>query len=72
MSNLVIEIVLRLLKAGVALLLGVVLYVVLTGPLGNAGLGRARAAVLAERRGLHPARRDRPDLTRSCRLHGLV
>ncbi len=37
MSNLVAEIALRLLKAGIALVLGIVLYVVLTGPLGNAG-----------------------------------
>jgi hypothetical protein len=37
MSNLVFEILLRLLKAGIALVLGVILYVVLTGPLGNAG-----------------------------------
>jgi hypothetical protein len=36
-SNLLNEIVLRLLKAGVALLLGVVLYAVITGPLGQAG-----------------------------------
>ncbi len=34
MSNLVYEILLRLAKAGVALLLGILLYVVLTGPLG--------------------------------------
>jgi hypothetical protein len=37
MSNLVIEIALRLLKAAAALVLGIVLYVVLTGPLGNPG-----------------------------------
>lgn len=37
MSNLVAEIALRLLKAGIALILGIVLYVVLTGPLGNPG-----------------------------------
>ena len=37
MSNLVAEIALRLLKAGVALVLGIVLYALLTGPLGNAG-----------------------------------
>jgi hypothetical protein len=37
MSNLVAEIALRLLKAGIALVLGIVLYVVLTGPLGNPG-----------------------------------
>jgi hypothetical protein len=37
MSNLVNEILLRLLKAGLAALLGVVLYVVLVGPLGAAG-----------------------------------
>jgi hypothetical protein len=36
MSNLVFEIALRLLKAGVALVLGLVLYWLLTGPLGNA------------------------------------
>ena len=37
MSSLVNEILLRLAKAGVALLLGVVLYWLLTGPLGNTG-----------------------------------
>lgn len=37
MSNLVAEILLRLAKAGVAAILGLVLYVVLVGPLGNAG-----------------------------------
>jgi hypothetical protein len=37
MSNLVFEIALRLLKAGAAALLGLVLYLVLTGPLGNPG-----------------------------------
>lgn len=37
MSNLAAEIGLRLLKAFVALLLGLVLYAVLTGPLGNPG-----------------------------------
>ena len=63
MSNLVIEILLRLAKAGIAALLGVVLYLVLVGPLRRDRLGRARAAVLAQRRGLRPARRDGPDLT---------
>ena len=37
MSNLLAEIGLRLLKAAIALVLGVVLYVVLTGPLGAGG-----------------------------------
>ena len=37
MSHLVNEIGLRIIKAGIALLLGVLLYAVLTGPLGNAG-----------------------------------
>lgn len=37
MSNLVAEIGLRLLKALGALVLGSILYVVLTGPLGNGG-----------------------------------
>ena len=37
MSNLVAEILLRLAKAGGALVLGIVLYVVLTGPFGVAG-----------------------------------
>lgn len=37
MSNLVAEIALRLLKAGVALVLGLLLYWILTGPLGNPG-----------------------------------
>ena len=37
MSNLVIEILLRLAKAGIAAALGVVLYVVLVGPFGVPG-----------------------------------
>jgi hypothetical protein len=37
MSNLINEFGLRLLKALIALVLGIVLYVVLTGPLGNPG-----------------------------------
>ena len=37
MSNLVIEILLRLAKAGIAAILGVVLYLVLVGPFGAAG-----------------------------------
>ena len=37
MSHLVNEIGLRLIKAGIALLLGIVLYWFVTGPLGNAG-----------------------------------
>ena len=37
MSNLVVEILLRLAKAGVALVLGVILYVILVGPLGVGG-----------------------------------
>lgn len=37
MSNLVAEIALRLLKAGIALVVGIVLYLLLTGPLGNPG-----------------------------------
>ncbi|MFL5641870.1 MAG: hypothetical protein ACJ77V_04640 [Chloroflexota bacterium] len=37
MSNLVNEILLRLAKAGIALVLGVVLYLVLVGPLGATG-----------------------------------
>ena len=37
MSHLLNEIGLRLIKAGLALLLGVVLYAVITGPLGNPG-----------------------------------
>ena len=37
MSNLLAEIGLRLLKAGIALVLGIVLYIVLTGPMGNPG-----------------------------------
>jgi hypothetical protein len=36
-SNLAIEILLRLAKAGIAALLGLVLYAILTGPLGSAG-----------------------------------
>ena len=37
MSNLVAEILLRLAKAGVAAVSGLVLYAILVGPLGNAG-----------------------------------
>ena len=37
MSNLVVEILLRLAKAGVALVLGVILYLILVGPLGVGG-----------------------------------
>ena len=37
MSNLLNEFALRLLKAGIAVLLGLILYVVLTGPLGQPG-----------------------------------
>jgi hypothetical protein len=37
MSNLVIEILLRLAKAGIAALIGVALYLVLVGPLAVAG-----------------------------------
>ena len=82
MSNLVFEILLRLAKAGVALVLGLILYGVLVGVLGNDRLRRAGAAVLAERRRLHPARGDEPDLSSfdspsggpyhspSCRLQG--
>jgi hypothetical protein len=36
-SNLVFEILLRLAKAGVALVLGLVVYWILVGPLGNPG-----------------------------------
>ena len=64
MSNLVYEILLRLAKAGVAA--GPrprPLRASWSGPLGQRRLGRARAAVLAERRGVHPARGDEPDLS---------
>ena len=37
MSNLVVEILLRLAKAGAAALLGVLVYIVVVGPLGAAG-----------------------------------
>ena len=37
MSNLVFEILLRLAKAGAALVIGVVLWLILTGPFGAAG-----------------------------------
>ena len=37
MSNLVAEIALRLLKAAAALVVGLLLYLVLTGPVGNPG-----------------------------------
>ena len=44
MSNLVIEILLRLAKAGIAALLGIVLYLVMVGPL--AVTGSAELALL--------------------------
>ena len=44
MSNLVIEILLRLAKAGIAALIGIVLYLVLVGPL--AVTGTAELALL--------------------------
>ena len=37
MSNLLNEFALRLLKAGIAVLLGLIMYVVLTGPIGQPG-----------------------------------
>lgn len=37
MSNLVFEILLRLAKAGLALVLGIIVYLVATGPLGASG-----------------------------------
>ena len=37
MSNLVFEILLRLAKAAIALVLGLILYGILIGPLGNSG-----------------------------------
>ena len=37
MSNLLNEFALRLLKAGIAVLLGLIMYVVLTGPIGHPG-----------------------------------
>ena len=37
MSNLLNDVALRLLKAGVAVLLGLILYVLVTGPLGEPG-----------------------------------
>jgi len=37
MSNLVVEILLRLTKAGIAAVLGIVLYLVLVGPFGATG-----------------------------------
>ena len=37
MSNLLNDVALRLLKAGVAVLLGLILYVLVTGPLGQPG-----------------------------------
>jgi hypothetical protein len=36
-SNLVIEVLLRLAKAGIAAVLGIVLYAILVGPIGAAG-----------------------------------
>lgn len=37
MSNLVFEILLRLAKAGIALVIGIILYAILAGPFGVAG-----------------------------------
>ncbi len=65
MSHLAFEIILRLAKAGVAFIVGTVIFAFLIGPIGATPTRRARAPVLAERRGLHPARRVEPDLTRS-------
>ena len=64
MSNLVNEILLRLAKAlAAAVRRGSSSTWSLAGPLGVPGSRGAGAAVLAERRGLHPARGDEPDLT---------
>ncbi len=63
MSNLVVEILLRLAKAAAAAVLGLVVYAVAVGAARRGRLGRARAALLAGRRGLHPARGERADLT---------
>ena len=64
MSNLVFEILLRLAKARRRpASSGVVLYVVLVGPFGATGSAELALLCWLERRGLHPARRDEPDLT---------
>ena len=55
MSNLVIEMLLRLVKPAIALVLGAIVYWLATGARGRAR-HRARAARPAESRGLHPAR----------------
>ena len=63
MSNLVNEILLRLAKAGLAFLLAVVVYVVLIGPFGATASIELDPPVLAQRRGIRPACRDRALLT---------
>ena len=56
MSNLVSEILLRLAKAGAALVLGIVLYLVLVGPFCAASVGVARARLVgALEGGVKPA-----------------
>ena len=62
MSNLVIEILLRLAKAGVAILLGAILYWVVTGPMAVAGSAELAAPQLPGRGGLRPARPGEPHL----------
>ena len=63
MSNLVGEILLRLAKVAAATVVGVVVYAILVGPLGVAGSRRARPPLVALGGGVHPARREQPDLT---------
>jgi len=61
-SNLVFEVLLRLAKAGAALVVGAVVYGILVGPLGVTGSAEL-VLLLAEWRRLHPARREQPALS---------
>ncbi len=67
MSNLVVEVLLRLAKAGAALILGALVWLVARRRRWRTGLDRAGAPVLALGRGLHPARRDETALNRVSR-----
>ena len=62
MRYLVNEALLRLIKPAAALVLGALLYWVLTGPVGDPGRRHAGAGLLDQRGGPHPAGRDRHHL----------
>ena len=62
MMYLVNEALLRLIKPLIALVLGAVLYWLITGVLGEPGSARAGPRLLDQRLGVHPPRGDRRDL----------